>query len=123
MKNATARKLARLDTQTVQSMLDSREEFALLVTLASQGDRRAVGAIVAALGPDLLKVARKALDGCEDEAADVLQDFALAMLEQRWPFTRAQGDGMAWMCGVVRMIARNRRREARRQAGVGEDGW
>jgi DNA-directed RNA polymerase specialized sigma24 family protein len=118
MKNANARKTLKFDIQTVQSFRESQDEFDTLVMLASRGDRRAIGAIAAAMGGDILKVARAALKGCEDEAGDVVQDFMLALLEQRWPFNREQGGGLTWMFGIVKMIARNRRRETLRGRGM-----
>ena len=118
MKNANARKTLKFDVQTVQSFRQSQDEFDTLVMLASRGDRRAIGAIAAAMGGDLLKVARAALKGVEDEAGDVVQDFMLALLEERWPFNREQGGGQTWMFGIVKMIARNRRRETLRGRGM-----
>ena len=114
MKNANARKTLQFDIQTVQSFRESQEEFDTLAMLASRGDRRAIGAIAAAMGSDLLNVARAALKGCEDEAGDVVQDFMVSLLEERWPFNREQGGGLTWMFGIVKMIARNRRRETLR---------
>jgi len=121
MKNVTLRNTLTFDAHTIVTFLECQEDFDTLVMLASRGDRRAIGAIAAALGGELLKVARKALEGCEDEADDVIQDFLLSLVEERWPFNREQGGGQAWMFGIVRMIARNRRRESRRFSGLDED--
>lgn len=55
-----------------------------LVVVATRGDRRAVGAIAIAFGPTLNAEARKALGPTwEQESADVLQEFFLALCEVR----------------------------------------
>lgn len=42
----------------------------------------------------------------------------LAMLGERRPFTRETGAALPWMFGIMRMIARKRRRESRWLAGL-----
>jgi DNA-directed RNA polymerase specialized sigma24 family protein len=93
-----------------------QDDFDDLVRRASDGDRRAVGAIAIALGPSLLAEARTALKELDEDAADVLQDFFLFLLERRSPFNRASGPALHWMHRMVRTIAQQRRREARREA-------
>jgi DNA-directed RNA polymerase specialized sigma24 family protein len=83
-------------------------DFDDLVLRACQGDRRAIGAIAIAFGPMLLGQAKSCLRGYEDEAADVLQDFFLSLLERRSRFTPAQGHAIPWMCEAVRALARER---------------
>jgi hypothetical protein len=79
-----------------------------LVLRASQGDRRAIGAVAVAFGPRLLEEAKACLGDYEHEAEDVLQDFFLALLERRSRFAPAQGRAIPWMCEAVRALARAR---------------
>ena len=84
-----------------------REQFDELVEKAVGGDRRAIGAIAIALGPTLLKEARRALrKGHKHEAGDVLQRFFLAMVEGTMVFRGKRGKGLSWMKRVVRRGAR-----------------
>jgi DNA-directed RNA polymerase specialized sigma24 family protein len=85
------------------------------VACASRGDRRAIGAIAIALGPTLLIEARLVLGAFDDEAADVLQDFFLFLVERRWLAPPPQGRAMHWMRIIVRTIAVQRRRERERR--------
>ena len=112
MKITNVQLIARiLDTHADDALED---DFDDLVLRASEGDRRAVGAIAVALGKPLLDEARRALKGFDAEAEDVLQDFLLFLLEARAPFNRASGPAMEWMFRMVRTIAQQRRRERKR---------
>jgi hypothetical protein len=88
-----------------------RDEFDQLVVLACRGNRRAIGAIAAALGPTLLEEARTILGKFDQEAEDVLEDFLLCLVDRRLRFVPAHGRAMPWMCGIVHAIAQQRRRE------------
>jgi DNA-directed RNA polymerase specialized sigma24 family protein len=83
-------------------------DFEDLVLRASQGDRRAIGAIAIAFGPRLLEEAKACLEGYEHEADDVLQDFFLSLLERRSRFAPARGRAIPWMCEAVQALARER---------------
>jgi DNA-directed RNA polymerase specialized sigma24 family protein len=91
------------------------------VRRASQGDRDAIGKIAILSGSMLLDEARAVLGDFDDEAAEVLQDFLLSLLERRSPFTPAQGRAIPWMCGLVRAMARKRRAEREREWGIETD--
>jgi DNA-directed RNA polymerase specialized sigma24 family protein len=101
---------ARQDAfRSVRALTDEevREQFDELVAEAARGDLRAIGAIAIALGPTLLKEARRGLGkGREHEAGDVLQAFFLAMTEGTMAFAGEQGTGLAWMKRMVRQGAR-----------------
>jgi DNA-directed RNA polymerase specialized sigma24 family protein len=88
------------------------------VRRASQGDRDAIGTIAILSGTMLLDEARAVLGDFEHEAADVVQDFLLALLERRSPFTPGKGRAIPWMCGLVRAMARKRLAERERDFGV-----
>jgi hypothetical protein len=77
------------------------DDFDALVALATQGDRRAIGAIAIAMSPMLLDEARGLLGDFEHEAGDVLQDFFVWMLEGKTRFTPARGRALPWMCGII----------------------
>jgi DNA-directed RNA polymerase specialized sigma24 family protein len=96
---------------TLQSRADDHTAFDDLVLRASQGDRRAIGAVAIAFGPYLLEEARGCLKGYEHEAEDVLQDFFLALLERRSRFGPARGRAIPWMCAAVRALASERNPE------------
>jgi DNA-directed RNA polymerase specialized sigma24 family protein len=95
-----------------------RDEFDDLVMRASQGDRRAIGAIAVAIGPKLLVEVRTMLGEFDQEAEDVLQDFLLALLERRLRFDPAHGRAMPWMCRMVRAFAWRRSEERERDWGL-----
>jgi hypothetical protein len=78
-----------------------------LVVAATRGDRRAVGAIAIAFGPTLNDEAREALGPkWEQESADVLQEFFLALCEGELEMPPIRGAGVPWMLREVRGIAR-----------------
>jgi DNA-directed RNA polymerase specialized sigma24 family protein len=117
--NTTAKPLYLLQTpKTDEEVL---AEIADTVCRASRGDRDAIGTIAILSGSILLDEARNVMGSLADEAADVLQDFLLSLLEGRSPFTPAQGRAIPWMCGVVRAIARRRRAEREREWGTDPD--
>jgi hypothetical protein len=85
-----------------------------LVLRATQGDRRAIGAIARTF-TEKLRAEANAMLRNEHDAEDVVQDFFLALLEGRMErFPPGQGRGLSFMLGVVRATARKRRRERRR---------
>ena len=78
-----------------------------LVERAAQGDLRAVGAIAIAFGPVLLEQARTELGLLyRNDAADVLQDFFLALSDARLSFPPIRGAALPWMKRMVRAAAR-----------------
>jgi DNA-directed RNA polymerase specialized sigma24 family protein len=87
-----------------------------LVVRASQGDRRAIGAIAVAFGPQLLREARAALGPMEEDCDDVVQDFFLSLVEGRTRFVPERKRALEWMFGIVRAIARKHRADR-------EDDW
>jgi DNA-directed RNA polymerase specialized sigma24 family protein len=93
-----------------------QDELDVLMDRASQGDRRAVAAIAVCFGPSLHKEARAVLGRFKQEAADVLQDFFVLLLEGRSRFTPpVQGRAIPWMFGMVRAIAREHRADRERE--------
>jgi hypothetical protein len=83
------------------------ERFDELVAAAAAGDGRAVGAIAIALGPNLVAEARDALGrDYEQDAADVVQDVFVKLLEGTQVFPRIHGAGVAWLMRLVRMVAK-----------------
>jgi DNA-directed RNA polymerase specialized sigma24 family protein len=103
--------------QTDQRLIDDLDA---LVVDASHGDRRAIGAIAIAFGPRLIDEAVAVLGpDFADEAADVLQDFFLSLLEGHSRFVPQRGRALPWMFGIVRAAARKAR--ADRAADRGSD--
>jgi DNA-directed RNA polymerase specialized sigma24 family protein len=98
-----------------------QDDFDDLVWHATRGDRRAIGAVAIAVSPTLLKEARGLLGDFKDEAGDVLQDFFVWMLEGQTRFTPARGRGLAWMCGIIRAMARKHRAECEKRWGITRD--
>ena len=66
-----------MGTQRAANDVLLEEDFDDLVLRASEGDRRAVGAIAIALGKSLVEEARSVVKGLDGEAEDVVQDFLL----------------------------------------------
>jgi DNA-directed RNA polymerase specialized sigma24 family protein len=104
--NLSAHDVPPISEQELQTVIELDEVLAH----ALRGDRRAVGAIAVAFGPLLLEEAEAALgrDYAQD-AADVLQEFFLAMVEGDVRLRPVHGRALRWMCGVVRAIARKYR--------------
>jgi len=98
-----------------------QDEFDDLVQRATHGDRRALGALAMAISPILLKEARGLLGNFKDEAGDVLQDFFVWMVESQTRFTPARGRALAWMCGIIRAMARKHRAECEKRWGIVRD--
>jgi DNA-directed RNA polymerase specialized sigma24 family protein len=95
-----------IGTATDEELLEQLDE---LVGKAVGGDLGAIGAIAIALGPDLLKVARRRLGKKRrHEAGDVLQEFFLAMTEGTMTFAGERGTGLAWMKRIIRASSRRR---------------
>jgi hypothetical protein len=113
MKTITVN-IATLEIQDHEADAEIQDEFDDLVRRACEGDRRAVGAIAIAIGPKLLSEARAELGEFDQDGTDVLEDFWLAMLEKRLRYSPAHGRAMPFMCGMVRAIAQQRRRELER---------
>jgi hypothetical protein len=77
-----------------------------LVISATRGDRQAIGAIALAFTRDLLAAANDVLDN-EHDAADVVQDLFLALLEgEVEALSPPRGRAMAFLLGIVRDRAR-----------------
>jgi DNA-directed RNA polymerase specialized sigma24 family protein len=93
--------------RTEEDLLD---ELDSLVDQASRGDTRAVGVIAIAFGPRLLAEVHDVLgeDGSQD-AADVLQDFFIALCRQALCFPAIRGAALPWMKSRVRARAANHR--------------
>jgi DNA-directed RNA polymerase specialized sigma24 family protein len=84
-------------------LLDQLDE---LVLAATRGDRRAIGAIALTFTRDLLAAANAVLDD-EHDAADVVQEFFLALLEGEVEcLSPPRGRGMGLLLGLVRDRAR-----------------
>jgi hypothetical protein len=86
-----------------------------LVRLATRGDRHAIGAIALAFTGDFLAEANAVLRN-EHDAADVVQDFFLALVEGKIEGNIAllPGGARSFLLDVVRRMARKRRGELRR---------
>jgi DNA-directed RNA polymerase specialized sigma24 family protein len=77
-----------------------------LVISATRGDRQAIGAIALSFTRDLLAAANEVLDN-EHDAADVVQDLFLALLEGEIEcLSPPRGRAMAFLLGVVQDRAR-----------------
>jgi hypothetical protein len=84
----------------------ARDPFDTLVSDASRGDRRAIGALAIGYGPTLLAQAREAL--CEErqqEDADVLQELFLEMTRGAHPFEPGGQRAVEWLRGRVQCLA------------------
>ena len=117
MKTKRVNKMHKFGPRQLEEMLEEerQREFVILVTEATAGDARAVGAIGVALGPTLLEEARTVLDEFEDEADEVLQEFLQSLVERRFHFDPWSGNAMPWMSGVIQGIAHHRRRDRQRE--------
>jgi DNA-directed RNA polymerase specialized sigma24 family protein len=114
----TNRNTSFFTTHNAQTDAQVQADFDDLAMRATHGDKRALGAIAIVFGPTLLEEARAVMGDFEQEAPDVLQDFFLALLEGRSRFTPAQGRAIAWMCGIIRAMARKHRAECERRWGI-----
>ncbi|MDP9000075.1 MAG: hypothetical protein M3O46_08190 [Myxococcota bacterium] len=114
MKTTTIRKISNIRPDSTQTDAQREADFDGLVTRATRGDRRALAAIAIALSPRLLEEARAVMGAHAQDAGDVLQEFFLMLLEGRTQFTPAHGRGIAWMCGIVRAMARRHRAQRAR---------
>jgi DNA-directed RNA polymerase specialized sigma24 family protein len=119
----TAKSIHRqLSVVKPQTDAQHQDEFDELVRRATHGDRRALGAIAIAVSPTLLEEARDVLgEDFAQEAGDVLQDFFLMLLEGRSRFVPAYGRGLAWMCGIIRSMARRHRVAREMDWGIRDD--
>jgi hypothetical protein len=90
-----------------------------LVREATRGCRRAIGALAIAFGPRLTQEAREELGPrWEQESADVIQDFFLAMCEGRLVFPAIRGAAIPWMTRIVREMARKYLRDREPPGGM-----
>ena len=97
------------------------DPFDELVAHAADGDRRAVGAIAIAFGPDLLAAAEDVLGPCHRaDAVDVLQRLFLDLCEKSLHFPRIRGGGLPWLRRTVRGLARMHLRETAAPDDVAE---
>jgi DNA-directed RNA polymerase specialized sigma24 family protein len=106
-----------IDSSTPQIRIakpaNDHESLDQLITLAARGDRRAIGAIAIQIGPVLLRLARQEIRHPQD-GEDLLQDLYVHLLEGRAArFPPARGRGLSWLEGLVRAMARSRRREGK----------
>jgi DNA-directed RNA polymerase specialized sigma24 family protein len=108
-------------THNPQTDAQLQADFDDLAMGASHGDKRALGAIAIALSPTLLEEARAVMGDFEQEAGDVLQDFFLTLAEGRSRFTPAHERAIAWMCGIIRAMARKHRAECEKRWGIDDD--
>lgn len=115
IKTSNTRKNTTFEIHNPQTDEQRQREFDNLARLASEGDRRAIGAIAIAIGPLLLKEARAGLGEFEQEAGNVLHDLFVSLLERRTRFVPGHARAMPWMCGIVQTIAQQRRRERERE--------
>jgi hypothetical protein len=101
-------KASRFARMPDAELLDHLDE---LVRNATWGDRRAIGAIALAFTRDLLAAANAMLDN-EHDAADVVQDFFLALVEEKVErFVPGQARARPFMLGVVKAMAMKKRAE------------
>jgi DNA-directed RNA polymerase specialized sigma24 family protein len=121
MKTATIRKVPSSSRIHPNTGAQLQADFNDLVWRATHGDRRALGAVAIAISPLLHDEAREVLGEFAQEAGDVLQDFFLALLEGRSRFIPAHGRALAWMCGIIRAMARAHRAECERRWSRGDD--
>jgi DNA-directed RNA polymerase specialized sigma24 family protein len=92
---------------------DPPEDINVLVAHAAQGDRRAIGAIAVTYGPLLVRIAREEVRH-EEDAEDIVQDLYERLLEGRAArFLPRKGQGLSWLRGLVRALARTRRKGGR----------
>ena len=113
MKNADERTIDKyLGLRSAYNDRTIEQEFRHLVMYASEGDPRAIGAIAAAFGSDLLGTAKDTLGKLHGEAGTVIEEFLSVLVNRRSPYV-AYRDGCPerWMHWVVRSIAQHRRRE------------
>lgn len=103
-------------TASDRELLDQLDE---LVSDATAGDTRAVGAIAIAFGPTLLKEIRRELGPIfvQDEG-DVMQGFCLALTNRKLTFPPIRGAALPWMKRMVRSFAREHLRRREREWGL-----
>jgi DNA-directed RNA polymerase specialized sigma24 family protein len=90
-------------TATDEELLDQLDE---LVAAAAGGERDAVGALLIAFGPMLTQTARAALGPVhEQDAPDVVQDFAVCLLEEKLRFPAVRRSAIPWMKRMMRLLA------------------
>ena len=91
-------------TASDEELLD---ELDIVLTYATQGDSRAVGAIAIGFGPMLMTEARRELGELwQRDAGDVVQEFHVRLLGGELTFPRIRGAAIPWMKRTVRGIAR-----------------
>jgi DNA-directed RNA polymerase specialized sigma24 family protein len=92
-----------------------------LILRASEGDRRAIGVIAFEFGPSLIKGIRGSLGLFAQDAADVLQEFYVEMLEGQSFFPPDRGRAIPWMHRILRAMARKYATERELEWGLGGD--
>ena len=88
-----------------------KAQFQDLVQRASQGDPNAVAAIYIAFRTVILEEAERVLGPHAADAEDVVQDFALLLLEGEMPYLPEFCAAGEWIRKTVRLLARRRRAE------------
>jgi hypothetical protein len=100
-----------------REVLDQMDE---LVSEASRGDERAVGAIAVVFGSILVREARKELSPLfELDAYDVVERFLWDLLHEQLTFPPIRGAAVAWM---KRMVREGAQRHLASRAGWKEAG-
>jgi RNA polymerase sigma-70 factor (ECF subfamily) len=92
----------------------SEDPLASLVERARSGDRAAIHALLVAIGPSLLRVARQVLGPGHPEVPDVAQDAALGVLRRLDTF-RGDCSVQHFACRVAVLTGMNVRRRERSQ--------
>jgi len=90
----------------IRPVADVDDQFDELVERACDGDRRALGAIAIALTGELLAAAKDAMGDFGFDAADVVQELFLAIMEGRARFRRGKERASEWLMRIVREMAR-----------------
>jgi len=85
-----------------------QDEFDALMTLACNGDRRALGTIAIALVPILLEEAHAELGSFGGHAAGVVAEALTRISEGAGEFDLTQERATVWMKRFIRKIARPR---------------
>ena len=85
---------------------EARAMFDTLVRRSWTGDRRALGTLAIAFGSTLLGEAR-AIVGAhrEEDAADIVQDFYVVLLERRGRWPPRHGSTARWVRERMRQVA------------------
>ncbi len=95
-------------------MFIDRSQINVYMQRACSGDNAAYGALAAAVGDELFRLAL-ACGLRQEDAVEAVQEALLRAFAGRRGW-RPGSDALAWLCGFVVNICRERRRERRRHA-------